>query len=309
MAESEQELPEDRGDQVESPEPEKVEAKAAPEKTEEAAPEKTEEAAPEKTDGQTVPFSRFSRQNTRLREAEKRAEELAQKLAELEKPAEPAPAATEEEPDLDKAMEVAEKALLDAMNDNDPEKIMVANREIRKLDREIYKRDLDAVWQETHQTQESIADRAYQDMLSAVEEEFPQLDPASDSFDELKQKLVQDLLTAYEAQGIASDEALLQAAALVFPDSELARDILGVEPDNKAEEAAGTQERAPSAKGIAEKIAAAKATPPDLNKAGGENSDTAGVQSNVDINKLTDEEFDALPKETQKRARGDYIST
>lgn len=305
---------EDRGDEIApTAEPEKVEveAKAAePEKEEEAKAEAAEaekEAEGEPT-GQTIPFSRFRAQNLRLREAEKRAEDLAKQLKDMtDKQAEvttPEPAKKEEVRDFDAEVAEAEKKLEGALADNDTAAILAAQREIRAIERAQYQQALEDVRATTVQTQSVLADKAFEDTLSLIESEFPELDPGSDSHDPIKQTLVQDLLRSYEGQGMSSEDGLLRAVAMAYPQSDLAKELFGTRgaPKQEAAKPAPAKPR-----GVAEKLAAAGKLPPDLTAVGGENSDAAGMKSDIDVTKLSDEEYAALPRETLARLRGDVL--
>jgi len=289
---------EDRGDQVTEEEVEET-------KTEEVEEPKAEKEEPEEepTSGMTVPLSRFKAQNLRLREMEKELEELRaaqQKAAPQTKPDE-----KEVPRDFDQELEAAEAKLEAALKDNDAAAIMAANREIRAVERAQHKAELDALRQTDQETQNQLADRAFEETLSLIESSFPELDPTSSTHNPLKTQLVQDLLRSYEGQGMSSDDALLRATAMAYPESDLAKDLLGAQERKQAQDAQQTET---GKRGLKEKLDAASRTPPNLNQAGGENSDRAGVQGELDPTKLTDEELDKLPPEVLKRLRGDTIA-
>ena len=167
---TEQVTEEDRGDDLESAP--KEEAKAV-EPEAKAEPEQEE---PEVSSGQTIPFSRFKAQNVRLREFEKRAEELQKQLEELQTtPKEPAAKVEPEagERDFDAEISVVEKKLEDALADNDAAAIMAANRELRAIDRALHKLELEQIRAETQQTQNTVAERAFEETLTMVESHFP----------------------------------------------------------------------------------------------------------------------------------------
>jgi len=290
---------EDRGDQVTE---EEVEETKEVGEAEETKAEK-EEPEEEPTSGMTVPLSRFKAQNLRLREMEKELEELRaaqQKAAPQTKPDE-----KEVPRDFDQELEAAEAKLEAALKDNDAAAIMAANREIRAVERAQHKAELDALRQTDQETQNQLADRAFEETLSLIESSFPELDPTSSTHNPLKTQLVQDLLRSYEGQGMSSDDALLRATAMAYPESDLAKDLLGAQERKQAQDAQQTET---GKRGLKEKLDAASRTPPNLNQAGGENSDRAGVQGELDPTKLTDEELDKLPPEVLKRLRGDTIA-
>lgn len=308
---AEEAVVEDRGDDVAPPakEPEKDSEEVAEQKTEEVA-EKAEEAQEEEepTSGQTIPFSRFRAQNLRLREAEKRAAELADQLKEMtdkQAASVPEPMSQTDVRDFDAEIAAAEKAMEAALTDNDTAAVLAAQREIRAVERAQYQHELEAVKAATAQTQSVLAEKAFDDTLSLIESEFPELDPTSSTHNPIKMALVQDLLRSYEGQGMASEDGLLRAVAMAYPDSELAGELLGTQ--SKEKKVAATEAKSATPRGVAAKLAAAKNLPPDLNAVGGENSDTAGMKSEIDVTKLSDEEFAALPSETRARLRGDLL--
>jgi hypothetical protein len=307
---TEAEAVEDRGDTVAEAEVAEAEAEVVEAEAEvaEAETEVAEAEASEAPSGQTVPWSRFRSQNLRLREAERKLAEAQEKL-DSQTAATPEPAkeavATEAR-DFDAEITTAEEQLAAALEDNDTTKVLEATRAIRAIERAQYNQRFEELSKADQTTQAQLADRAFEEALDSVERELPQIDPNSEQFDQIKQTLVQDLVRSYEAQGYASEDALLKAAAMAFPESEFGRSLLGLESAEK-EEVAETKAPAPPRK-LADKVAAAASTPPNINKAGGASSDKAGLTSEVDVAQLSDEEFDALPERTRARMRGDTVA-
>lgn len=290
---------EDRGDDVVTEEPkaeDKTEEPKAEDKTEEP---KAEEAKAEEDDtppSKTIPFTRFKAQNLRLKEAEAELAKAREELAEAKKASEPAP---KEEPksesrDFDAEVTAAEAKLEAALTDNDAKAILAAQRELRGVEKAQMQAEIDAIRGDTKATQDQIAQAAFDETLALVEQEYPELDPNSDVSDAAKQDAVQALLNAYEQQGYASDDALVKAVGVIYPE--------------QAEKTAEPAEGKKADRGIEAKVDAASKTPPNLAKAGGENSDAAGADSEIDAAKLSDEEYDKLPEATKKRLRGDTIA-
>lgn len=276
----------DRGDAVEdSPEtppkdePAKVEAKAD-------EPPKDEVPAPS---GQMVPLSRFQAQNVRLREQERAYEELQARFEEMEKQRTPSKEEAPKARDFVTEAAEVEKKLEAAIADNDIAAVAAANRELRAIDRAELEYRMGEVQQSTAQVNTRIELQAFEETLTAVETEYPELDPTSSTANETKIDAAQALVAAYEGRGYSSSDALIKAVSVLYPETP------AVETP-----AASTPPR-----GIKDKIAAVATTPPNLSKAGGENSDAAGMQSELDPALISDDEFDKLPEATKRRLRGD----
>lgn len=296
---------EDTGDEVE----ETTDTTAS---DEEADDEETDADADEDTSedevpaGKTVPWSRFRSQNLQLREAQQKLAE-AEAALEANKTA-PEPK-TEDKPaarDFDAEAAEAEAKMAAALEDNDATAVLAANRELLAIERARNDMRFEELRNEDKNTQTLLADRAFNEALDLVEAELPQIDPNSDEFDAIKQTLVQDLVRSYEQQGYASDDALLKAAAMAFPESEFGQNLLNTA--SKETKPAATKKSAPKARSIKDKLEAAKSTPPNINKAGGASSDKAGMTSEVNVADLSDEEFAALPEHTKARLRGDTVA-
>ena len=131
--------------------------------------------------------------------------------------------------------------------------------------------------------------------LASVFKEYPQLDTDSDSFDEDLNAEALVFQSAYLNQGYLPAEAVRRAANAA---------IRVVRPElltEKAEPKAAVKSRKTNVKGNVE---ASNAQPPKMNQ--GESGGKTSSEM-VDITKLTDEEFDALPEATRARMRGDLV--
>jgi hypothetical protein len=58
---------------------------------------------------------------------------------------------------------------------------------------------------------------------------------------------------------------------------------------------------------VKENIKDAKKQPPDLSDAGADSDKSGKKSEDVDVTKLSTDEFDALPETTKKRLRGDFV--
>ena len=131
--------------------------------------------------------------------------------------------------------------------------------------------------------------------LTSVFKEYPQLDTDSDVFDEDLNAEALVFQSAYLNQGYLPAEAVRRAAnaAVRVVRPELLTET--VEPK------AAVKTRKTNVKGNVE---ASNAQPPKMNQ--GESGGKTSSEM-VDITKLTDEEFDALPEATRARMRGDLV--
>tara|TARA_B100000780_G_scaffold4063_1_gene3282 strand:- start:292 stop:1299 length:1008 start_codon:yes stop_codon:yes gene_type:complete len=131
--------------------------------------------------------------------------------------------------------------------------------------------------------------------LASVFEEYPQLDTDSDSFDEDLNAEALVFQSAYLNQGYLPAEAVRRAAnaAIRVVRPEL---LTATEAPKVAAKA-----RTTNVKG---NVDASNAQPPKMNQ--GESGGKTSSEM-IDITKLTDEEFDALPEATRARMRGDLV--
>lgn len=138
-------------------------------------------------------------------------------------------------------------------------------------------------------------------IIEGLKADHPALDEKSDEFD---QDLVDDILD--KQQGYIARERLSPAAALskaakyVF--ERRAAPAPAVDPQGL--DKARTPDRKAAA--VAKNVAAAAAQPASLKDAGMD-SDKSGAKGLPDINKMSSDEYDALPEATKARMRGDVL--
>lgn len=131
--------------------------------------------------------------------------------------------------------------------------------------------------------------------LTSVFSDYPELDTESDSFDEDLNSEAIVFQQAYLNQGHSPAEAVRRAAdaavRVMRPELLAAKEVTKTPPK-------------PRKTDVKANVDASNAQPPKMNQ--GEAGASTGT-ANVDINKLSDEEFDALPDATRARLRGDII--
>jgi hypothetical protein len=273
--------------------------KATPAKKE-AEPEKdTEEEESEKEDdddeaeegrddtrGKRVPYKRFAKQKEQRVAAENRAEEAEQRLREIE--------ASRTAEQRSKAQQLSDH-LSNLYDKVEEHRAKGETKEASKFQREIDEiRDNMTRSQAAHFAARAAVDesnvRVYNTMVRELEAIDPRFDKTSDDHDPDLVEEVADLIDAFEAKGMAAPDALRRAAKSILRQDVFA--VGGAKSLKKAE---------PRKTDVAKNLAAAKRQAPDEP---GLVKEKAGK---VDVSKLTEAEFDALPEETRKRYRGDEL--
>ena len=290
----------------EKPEPEEepeAEAEAEPE------PEPEAKAEPEHEEG-AVPSWRLAQEASRRRQAEARVQEMEAYLRDLEvfkqhasTPGTAAAADVSQQLDLqfdfgDNARQMFDKALdgdLDTANKLFGEMLTGAARKAAEaaiaqsgarrkpanLDKEIQQRLLAMRLQEEEER-----------VIHTLETNYDVFNPQSTSF---SKDMVDEVLTiqdAYIAKHHTPAEAMDRAAAMVLQQ-------YGIQLKNAAAAAKpGTSQRSAA---VQRNLKANAQQPPTVPAGGG------GQQPEIDISRLTEEEFDALPDAVIARLRGDFV--
>ena len=258
--------------------------------------------------GIRIPKFRFDAVAARAKAAEERAAELEAKLKELEGKSQPAtetkPEEGENRDDLDAKLAEIDVKIAEAMKEGDADAIKELMAESRKLERDFYlkKMEEEATTKAT-QTAEQLQEAARLDLiLTQLEEQFPIFDENSDQFDQDANDKVLEVQRAYIAAGRSPSDALVEAVNLVLPTlgySEVS------DPTDRPKDGKEAPKR--SEKDVKRNTEAAKKQPPDLENIG-DDSDKAGAKDTLpDPLQLTEEEYDALPEETKRAMRGDFV--
>lgn len=140
---------------------------------------------------------------------------------------------------------------------------------------------------------------ALQQAASELEESFPVFDQNSETYNAEYTQEVIDLRDAFILKGENAVAALSKAAKFVVREYSLdtAAPSLTAPPRNTVDEVA--KKRAE----VSRKLKAADSQPPELP---GESSANRGEKM-MDVNSMTEEEFNALPEATLRRLRGDVV--
>ena len=260
-----------------------------------------------------IPKSRFDEQVAKEREraeaAERRAAEAEARLnAQQPKEEKPDPVSTKVD-DLETRIEALQDKRDGFLVDGNTEKAAEVRREIRVLEKELREVERGALRQEAEQIaarrmEAQTAEQLIDTVVSKLESEFPVLNKASDDFDPRmvnfvlaeQQRLITELkLTPHEALQRAGKETM---------------ELFGHKPagakaeqEEKPETPAEKRQREARAK-VADTVARQPASLKDA----GLDSDKAGQgKVDLDVNKLTEAEFNALPAAELAKLRGDFV--
>lgn len=280
----------DRGDEVKQG---AVEETTTVPGTEEAKADEGGKPAEDDKRGHMLPKHRYDRAVARAREAEARARAADERAKELEaqlKGKASAPA-KEEKSDFWKSVGEIDRKIVDAQKDGDLDGVVKLYDERRALEKDYYEGMIDST--RTTSVQQARETIKLDVLVDQLEETYEVLNPQSDKYDEESVDNVLELQQAYVLTGRYTPyTALLKAVNVMFPESV-------VEPEKPA----------PRATDVARNISRAKAQPPELGTVKGLDSDRAGARGgHIDITRLSEKEFAALPDDTKRRLRGDFVA-
>jgi hypothetical protein len=180
---------------------------------------------------------------------------------------------------------------------------------IRKMDRAMTRKEAqhDAAIT-TQLTKESMT---FDATVESVYAEYPCFDPSSgeDVYDQALTDEVSALQAGYLSKGVPQAAAVKQAVAMVAKMYDLVATSAEAEVEVEEEEVETPTQKKVAAKKAAKKkvpvkakVKAANQQPPTMQNGGD------GDEAVIDIDKLTDEEFDALPLSKQRALRGDVVT-
>jgi hypothetical protein len=189
-----------------------------------------------------------------------------------------------------------------ALLDGNAEKAAQLMRDIRLKERTIAISQSEAISTEARR---AAAEEVRMDMaISELERTYPVLNAESDEYDQdVTDMVLATQRSLIENERMSPSQALAAAAQKVM--SKLMPTAKQGAPEKKGlGAAAGATERDKEA--VARNLEASKRQPPSSKEVGMDH-DKAGVQGNVDVGKMSYEEFVALPEATKARLRGDMV--
>lgn len=279
-------------DEPKDPEPEPKEDEPKDPDAEEPPKDPEPEPEPEPEPGKKgkeprIPKSRFDEVNERRKAAEKRAAELEAELNGKKPEAEK----------IDFDFDAKEKEYMDAVLDGEAEKAQALRREIREAEQQLYRQSATEVADQTVSTKESNTVLAQ--AIADAEQRFAELDANSEGFNEELAEEVLAMQRGYiEAQKLSPAAALRKAVDRVARSEGLTDRMAEPDPEPEPETPAKAPEPKPTEQQTREKLAAAEKQPPAM-PAGKE-------EPAIDLDNISEEEYDALPESTIRRLRGDF---
>lgn len=251
-------------------------------------------------DGQMIPKARVDemvkKEGARADAAEAKANELAQQIKAVGK-----------SQDLEKTegeIKDLEAAQAKAIVDGDHEKAAAIMGQIRHKERQV---QIDSSKTMSTQAKEQAREEIRLDLtIERLEVEYPMLSEISDKYDaDAVDMVLATQRQLMEMRGMSASQALAEAAKKVMAKITVVKDD---GDGDKVDKPSGLDK----AKTVADRTQAQidknletdKKQPASL-KDTGLDSDKKGISENIDVSKLSYEEFGALPEATKARLRGD----
>ena len=282
-------------------ETEEVEEDVQPEEAEEETVETAEaeeepEAESEVLDDEIeikVPKNRFDEVNARMKNAEKKVEQLEKQLETVieEKIEEPEPEPYD--------YEAKEKEAMEAMLEGDAEKYSRINAEIREAEKAELVREAKKLASEgDQQLQETLT---FEEAAAKIEEKYPSFVEGAEGFNKEAYNELLDLFQGYARSGNYTRVQALQRAA---EKAVHMYDIQAADEDSPVEEEETRPDNVVDIKkpDIKRKTKVADAQPPVMESGAAKESEPT-----VDVGSMSDEEYEALPESTKRRLRGDVV--
>jgi len=298
----------DFGDKIEETPAEVVEDKPTEAPAEEAEKEASEEASedekgeesepePEpKPHNNGIPRHRFNYAQQKRREAEQALREREEELERLR-----AEQAKSNEPSREQLMAAADqrinaldKEIEEARADNDRDKVTELRAEQRKYERYLAKMELQPAETIDPQavTQQAVEEIRVTQTITQLEAAYPMLQEGNEAFNEDLSDEVMDTFDSF-ATRMPKDEALQRAVAYVTA-------AHGIQPAG-----ASTPTQRSTKTDVKKNLKAAAAQPPELDRTGLD-SDKGGVSRRIDIEHMSQEDFEKLGDKELDELLGNY---
>ena len=288
---------------VETPKEETPPAAETPKEETPPAPETPPAEEPPRDDkGRFIPKAEFDkrleRERTAREAAESRVAEMEARMGQIK--------TTESIQQMENQARDLRKELRKAIYDGNEDKAEDVQNKLSTLERQIAVSEA-AIY--TTQNSAEVREQVRLDMtIDRLEAEFEIMNPDSDVYD---QDVVNDVLGWQEVfmnrDKMPASLALDKAARKVM--ESLAPPPPPTPPEEVKEKGLSAGQTAVVARGteqVAKNIEAAASQPPGMDDVG-KDTDKAGMKEQVDVSKLSQEEFAALPEATKAKLRGDLL--
>lgn len=203
--------------------------------------------------------------------------------------------AQQQAPDYDFAAKEAEYQTL--VLDGEAEKAVALRNEIRQAEKDQFMFEVQQKMGQTVQQSQEMTE--LQAKAAEIQANFPVLDENSASYDADLQNEVVALRDAFITQGYVPADALAKATEYTLAAKK--PELLNPQPAPKVNEDNKKVQELKQKANVSKKLEAAGSQPPQM-----KGESTGNKTSNVDINKLSEKEFSALPEDTLRRLRGDF---
>lgn len=233
-----------------------------------------------------LPKRRYDQKSRQLEEERRRRAELEKRLEELEKKDEDKPLTAE---DLNSHLRALDKQVEEARAEGDIDKVVDLMNQQRDLNTKFFMSALDTKTSEATATAKNAT--ALDLKVAELENAYDILNSESESFDQDLVNEINELQEALELKGYPPADALTRAVELLVP-SDASNKVVDINSKKKTD--------------VKKNVDTASKQPTDIEDVG-ENSDSSGIQGELGAEKLSEEEFDAIPESKLRQMRGDFL--
>jgi hypothetical protein len=233
-----------------------------------------------------LPKRRYDQKSRQLEEERRKRAELEKRLEELEKKDEDKPLTAE---DLNSHLRALDKQVEEARAEGDIDKVVDLMNQQRDLNNKFFMSALDTKTSEATATAKNAT--ALDLKVAELENAYDILNSESESFDQDLVNEINELQEALELKGYPPADALTRAVELLVP-SDASNKVVDINSKKKTD--------------VKKNVDTASKQPTDIEDVG-ENSDSSGIQGELGTEKLSEEEFDAIPESKLRQMRGDFL--
>jgi hypothetical protein len=302
-------------EEVKDEEEDEKDAKSKDEEADEGEEAESARKEKEEKDGKktaTIPKVRFdelrNKTKAQIEALTKQVEDLTKKATQETR--------VEDTKKTETAIGNLEKEIKGLMADGKTSEALDKMGELRILERALA---VNAAKYESEQARAIAVEQVRMDLLiERLEQEYPEINPDADEYDEEKVAEIMELKEAFEAKGKSSSQALAKAVKYVFADSLARKDEAAKgkdkekveekdEKEEKPKKADKTKEEDRKKEALKRNTKDAKKIPAKAADHGVDSDKKGGGITAKNVQDMTEEEFNALPESTKARLRGDTV--